>query len=71
MIFSKIRKKFGWYDLRKEGAKWVEKNIGPEYVDEFLEKYDKLNHGVPIGDLYETSVFINMINMIEQIKKDI
>ena len=68
MVFSKIRKKFGWYDLRKEGAKWVEKNIGPEYVDEFLEKYDKVNRGGPIGELYETLVFVNMI---EQIKKDI
>ena len=68
MIFSKIRKKFGWYDLRKEGAKWVKKNIGEEYVNEFLEKHDKINSGIPIGGFYETAVFLHMV---EQIKKEI
>ena len=41
-ILSKIRKAFGLYDLRKEGAKWVAKNLGEEYVQEFLDKYDTL-----------------------------
>lgn len=68
MLFSRIRKKFGRYDLRKEGAKWVEKNIGPEYVDEFCENYDKLNQGIPIGGFIETAVFLDMI---EQIKREI
>jgi hypothetical protein len=68
MILSKIRKKFGWYDLRKEGAKWVKKNLGAEWVQDFCEKYDKINEGVPIGGFRETVVFIDMI---ERIKKEI
>lgn len=66
MLFKRFRKKHGMYDLRKEVAVWVEKNIGVEYVDEALDKYDKLNSGVPIGGFMETAVFLDMI---EQIKK--
>lgn len=56
------------YDLRKEGAKWVYRNVGPEYVDEFCEKYDKLCQGVPIGGYAETVVFLDMV---ERIKREI
>ncbi len=66
MMLSRIRKKFGWYDLKKEGAKWVEKNIGPEYVEEFCEKYDNLNRGIPIGGFLETAAFLDMIERIKQ-----
>lgn len=66
MIFGKIRKKFGWYDLRKEGAKWVAKNIGEEYVEEFIDKYDKINRGIPIGGFAETVVFVDMIERIKE-----
>lgn len=65
MLFRKLRKKHGLYNLRKEVARWVEKNIGPEYVDEALEKYDKINSGVPIGGFEETIVFIDMIERIK------
>ena len=65
-ILHAIRKIFGLYDLRKEGAKWVEKNIGPDYVQEFLEKYDSINRGIPIGGFYETVVFLNMIAQIKE-----
>ena len=65
-IISKIRKRFGLYDLRAEGAKWVRKEFGEEYVEEFLEKYDNVCSGVPIGGLYETIVFINMIEKIKE-----
>ena len=65
MLFSKFRKKYGLYNLRKEVAQWVEKNIGQEYVDEALEKYDKINSGVPIGGFEETIVFIDMIERIK------
>jgi len=68
MILGKIRKKFGWYNLRKEGAKWVAKNMGEEYVDNFLEFHDKINSGVPIGGLAETVVFLDLV---EKIKKEI
>ena len=62
---KRFRKKHGMYDLRKEVAVWVEKNIGAEYVDEALDKYDKINSGVPIGGFQETTVFIHMIEWIK------
>ena len=65
MLFSKFRKKHGLYNLRKEVALWVEKNLGSECVDEALEKYDKINKGVPIGGFEETIVFVNMIETIK------
>ena len=61
------------YDLRKEVSAWVEKNIGAEYVDEALDKYDTLNSGGTIGGFQETAVFIHMIERIKmeaQTKKD-
>lgn len=67
-LIHNIRIKLGLYDLRKEGKKWVAKNIGENYVEEFLEKYDALNRGIPIGGLEETIVFLDMI---EQIRDDI
>ena len=65
MWFKRFRKKHGLYDLRKEVAVWVEKNLGAEYVDEALDKYDKINSGVPIGGFQETAVFIDMIERIK------
>lgn len=67
-FLNKLRKKFGWYDLRSELAKWVKKNIGIEYVDEALDKYDKINRGISIGGFYETAVFVDMV---ETVKKEI
>jgi hypothetical protein len=52
----------------KEGAKWVAKNLGEDYVEEFLVKYDYINSGIPIGGMVETMVFLDMI---ERIKKEI
>jgi hypothetical protein len=67
-LIHNIRIKLGLYDLRKEGAKWVAKNIGENYVDEFLAKYDAINRGIPIGRMAETLVFLDMI---EQIRNEI
>lgn len=53
-------------NLRKDGAKWVRENIGEEYVDEFYEKYDKLNNGIPIGSFVETVVFLDMLERIKR-----
>lgn len=53
------------YNLRSELAKWVEKNIGIEYVNEALEKYDKINSGIPIGGLAETAAFVHMIETVK------
>lgn len=67
-LIHNLRIKLGLYDLRKEGAKWVAKNIGEDYVEEFLAKYDDINRGIPIGGVEETMVFLDMI---EQIKEEI
>ena len=67
-LMHNLRIKLGLYNLRKEGAKWVAKNIGEDYVEEFLAKYDDINRGIPIGGVSETIVFLDMI---EQIKKEI
>lgn len=64
-MFKRFRKKHELYDLRKEVAAWVEKNIGAEYVEEALDKYDKINSGVPIGGFQETVVFLDMIEKIK------
>lgn len=66
MLFKRFRKKHELYDLRKEVAIWVEKNIGAEYVKEALDKYDKINSGIPIGDVLETMVFLDMIERIKE-----
>ena len=66
-MLKAIRKKLGLYDLRKEIGKWVEENIGPEYVEEALDKYDKINRGIPIGGFAETVAYLNMI---ERVKED-
>lgn len=65
-LIHNIKIKLGLYDLRKEGAKWVAKNMGEEYVEEFLAKYDDINRGIPIGGIVNTIAFLNLI---EQIKK--
>jgi hypothetical protein len=67
-LIHNIRIKLGLYDLRKEGVKWVVKNIGEDYVEEFLVKYDNINRGIPIGRMAETMVFLDMI---EQIRSEI
>lgn len=52
-------------DLRKELAKWVEKNFGAEFVEEALDKYDKINSGIPIGGFSETVMFLHMIETVK------
>lgn len=60
-----IRMKLGLYDLRTEGAKWVARHIGEDYVEEFLAKYDNINRGIPIGGYAETIVFLDLIERIK------
>ena len=67
-LLHRLRIKLGLYNLEKECVKWVAKNIGEEYVEEFKENYEKLNRGIPIGNFIETAIFIDMI---EQIKSEI
>jgi len=65
-LIHNIRIKLGLYDLRYEGAKWVVKNLGEDYVEEFLAKYDDINRGIPIGGMVETMVFLEIIEQIKQ-----
>ena len=67
-LIHNLRIKLRLYNLRKEGVKWVSKNIGEDYVEEFLTKYDNINRGIPIGNMIETIAFLDMI---EEIKKQI
>lgn len=62
-LFKKLKRKH--YNLRSELAKWVEKNIGAEYVAEALEKYDNIKSGVPIGGMAETVAFIDMVETVK------
>ena len=61
--FKRIKAKR--YDLRAELATWVETHLGPEWVDEALTKYDKINSGIPIGGFTETAAFIHMVETVK------
>jgi hypothetical protein len=37
-----------------------------EYGDEFIDKYDKLNGGIPIGNFEETIEFIEKVNAVKK-----
>lgn len=65
-LIRKLKIKLGLYDLRKEVARWVEKHLGKQYVEEALEKYDKINSGIPIGGFVETSVFLDMVSKVKE-----
>lgn len=67
---SEFLKLFGVYDLKEEGCKWVKREFGEEYVDEFCEKYDSINRGIPIGGLQETILFVDMVDRIKKELKD-
>jgi len=62
-LFKALKRKRN--NLRDEVAKWVERNISSEYVDEALDKYDKINRGIPIGGFYETAVFVDMVETVK------
>lgn len=63
ILFKKFKRKH--YNLKSELAKWVEKNIGAEFVDEALDKYDKINSGIPIGGMAETVAFVDMVDTVK------
>jgi hypothetical protein len=65
-IIRKIRIKLGMYDLEEEGATWVAKNIGEEYVQEFRDKYETICRGGAIGGVVETATFLDMIGRIKR-----
>jgi hypothetical protein len=36
-----------------------------EYGDEFVEKYDSLNRGIPIGGIEETIMFVEKVEAVK------
>lgn len=60
MIFFKKKQ-----DLKTQCVEWVREKYGPEYVSEFVEKYDALNNGQPIGGLGETMAFVSLVDQIK------
>ena len=60
--FRKFRKR----SLLDKGVVWVRKNLGEECVDEFRDKYEKIQNGVPIGGFIETAIFLDMIETIKR-----
>lgn len=37
-----------------------------KYGEEFIEKYDALNEGIPIGNLYETISFLDDVSIAKK-----
>lgn len=37
-----------------------------KYGEEFIEKYDAINGGIPIGNLYETISFLNDVSIAKK-----
>lgn len=65
-LIKKLKIKLGVYDLRKELARWVEKNLGEQYVEEAIDKYDKINSGIPIGGFVETAIFLDIVSKVKE-----
>lgn len=62
-----------WYKLKEWFKKFHKKKplrevCREKYGDEFVELYDMLNNGVPIGNLEETMIFLSMV---EEARKEI
>lgn len=65
-LIRKLKINLGVYDLRKELASWVEKNLGEQYVEEAIDKYDKINSGIPIGGFMETAIFLDIVSKVKE-----
>ena len=65
-LIRKLKINFGLYDLRKELARLVEKNLGEQYVEEAMDKYDKINSGIPIGGFVETAIFLDIVSKVKE-----
>ena len=65
-MLSLFKKLFTKDNLREKGIRYVRKNFGEQFVDEFKQKYDDINSGIPIGGLQETIVFIDLVETIKK-----
>ena len=64
-VLRRIGLLFGRYNLREEGRRWCIEQFGEQYGEEFVEKYDSINSGIPIGGIVETVVFLDMVETIK------
>lgn len=53
-------------ELRDRGAAYIKDHYGEEYVEEFLDSYDKINKGIPMGNYLETIAFLDLIETIKK-----
>lgn len=47
--------------FRKKNEKDLREVCRKKYGDDFVKMYDMVNRGIPIGDIEETIIFINMV----------
>ena len=51
---------------RKRGKKDLREVCREKYGDDFVEMYDMVNAGVPIGNLEETKIFLAMVEAAKE-----
>jgi len=61
-------------DLREKGIRYLTNNYGEEFakkhgesfIADLIENYNKINTGIPIGSLFQTVAFIDVLSEIEK-----
>ena len=64
-MIRKIKLFLGIYNLREEFKLYCIKEFGKECGNEFLQKYDDINQGMPIGNMVETVAFLNLVDYVK------
>ena len=59
-----------WYKPKEWFRKFRKKDLRElcreKYGDDFVEMYDMVNNGIPIGNLRETQIFLAMVKAAEE-----
>lgn len=59
-----------WYKPKEWFKKFQKKDLREvcreKYGDDFVEMYDMVNNGIPIGNLRETQIFLAMVKAAEE-----
>ena len=60
-----------WYNTKEWLRKFSRKKdlreaCREKYGDDFVEMYDMLNNGIPIGNLEETQIFLAMVEAAKE-----
>ena len=64
-MIRKIKLFLGIYNLREEFQLYCTEQFGEEYVEEYLQKYDDINCGIPIGGMIETVMFLALVDSLK------